>query len=95
MSEDLDVIKDEESVSRTPQGLAETRVYNFFDRDPYTRRHRSRSIIGVIDPLHLTGTIKSAINTGNTSGAGGFPHSSSVASNLSTHGLARLGSAEL
>lgn len=46
--ENLEVVMDDDpllpQVSRHPKGVGEALVLNFFDRDPYTRRHRSRSM---------------------------------------------------
>lgn len=46
--ENLEVVMDDDpllpQVSRHPKGVGEALVMNFFDRDPYTRRHRSRSM---------------------------------------------------
>lgn len=46
--ENLEVVMDDDplmpQVSRHPKGVGEALVTNFFDRDPYTRRHRSRSM---------------------------------------------------
>lgn len=39
--------------------LPETLVFNFFEKDPYTRRHRSRSMAGLNLPMnHGTGAPK-------------------------------------
>ena len=46
--ENLEVVMDDDpllpQVTRHPKGVGEALVTNFFDRDPYTRRHRSRSM---------------------------------------------------
>eukprot|EP00903_Cladosiphon_okamuranus_P016860 g15546.t3 len=46
--ENVEVVMDDDpllpQVSRRPRGVGEALVFNFFDRDPYTRRHRSRSM---------------------------------------------------
>lgn len=105
MSDDLEVIMDEDPTaavaSRQPRGVGEALVYNFFDRDPYTRRHRSRSLIGMYDPDLVPGATLPAEHVGHA-GYGGYTGgkisivpSASVGSNLSAHGLTRLGSAEL
>ncbi len=55
MSDDMDVVMDEDplvpEVSRHPKGVGEALVLNFFGRDPYTRRHRSRSMADINLPL--------------------------------------------
>lgn len=46
MSDDLEVILEEDPVvPNYKPNLPEALVYNFFERDPYTRRHRSRSMM--------------------------------------------------
>lgn len=55
MSDDLDVVMDADplmpQVSRYPKGVGEALVHSFFDRDPYTRRHRSKSLVDVPNPI--------------------------------------------
>lgn len=55
MSDDVDVIMEEDplvpQVSRHPKGVGEALVLNFLDRDPYTRRHRSRSMADINLPM--------------------------------------------
>lgn len=63
MSDDLEVILEEDPVvpSQKPN-LPEALMYNFFERDPYTRRHRSRSMaeqhanvpVGHVDGIGIT-----------------------------------------
>lgn len=57
MSDDMDVVMDDDplrsDVSRHPTGVGEALVYNFFDRDPYTRRHRSKSLAEFTAPAPM------------------------------------------
>ena len=54
MSDDLEVIMRDECAAdggtKQPLGMGEALVYNFFERDPYTRRHRSRSMADISVP---------------------------------------------
>lgn len=56
MSDDLEVVLEEDPIpanakSNVPQALK----YDFFQRDPYTRRHRSKSMATVRDVLPMAG----------------------------------------
>lgn len=65
-------------VSRHPKGMGEALVMSFFDRDPYTRRHRSRSMAefpasmpGEIGPTAAaTGAVVNGVGNGY---GGGVP----------------------
>lgn len=86
MSDDLEVIMDEDPFlpthSRHPQGVEEALIYNFFDRDPYTRRHRSRSMADIAVPnavLHeavisSSGAVNGVANNSNSNGNGNTLH---------------------
>lgn len=73
--ENLEVVMDDDplmpNVSRHPKGVGEALVLNFFDRDPYTRRHRSRSMAEFPDPTaDLVPTAATAGAIGNDVGNG-------------------------
>lgn len=94
MSDDMDVVMDEDplmpQVSRHPKGMGEALVISFFDRDPYTRRHRSRSMAEIPHPLPDSNAI---VATAVTNGGGVL----STASGEYEHGggVPRLTSAEV
>lgn len=68
--ENLEVVMDDDpllpQVSRHPKGVGEALVLNFFDRDPYTRRHRSRSMAEFPVPMpNVVPTAATAGDVGN------------------------------
>lgn len=73
MSDDLEVIMEDECApdagTKQPQGVGEALVYNFFERDPYTRRHRSRSVGDISIPEIPVSVAANAV--GNANGAAG------------------------
>lgn len=83
MSDDMDVVMDDDplrpQVSRHPKGVGEALVFNFFDRDPYTRRHRSRSMAEFTGPTPMdTAANAAAAGTSTTGNSVGNGHGSGV-----------------
>lgn len=64
MSDDLEVIM-EDAGAKQPQGVGEALVYNFFERDPYTRRHRSRSVGDIAIPEIPASVAASVVGVSN------------------------------
>lgn len=95
MSDDMDVVMDEDpllpQVSRHPKGVGEALVINFFDRDPYTRRHRSRSMAEVTYPS----PDNTAMATAVTNGGGVLSTASASVEHEHGGGVPRLTSAEV
>lgn len=76
MSDDIDVVMDDDplrpQVSHHPKGVGEALVFNFFDKDPYTRRHRSRSMVEhpAPAPMNVAATAATAVVGANGNGVG-------------------------
>lgn len=83
--------------SRHPNGVGEALIYNFFDRDPYTRRHRSRSMAEIYDPMPPHGVSPAAVNgVGNGVTSNGANNGVPIPSvHTVGNGVVRLMSAEL
>ncbi|CAM9131904.1 unnamed protein product [Laminaria digitata] len=75
MSDDLEVIMRDECAAdagtKQPQGMGEALVYNFFERDPYTRRHRSRSMADITVPEVPNAVAAAIMGRGNNANGGG------------------------
>lgn len=75
MSDDLEVIMRDECAAgagtKQPQGMGEALVYNFFERDPYTRRHRSRSMADISVPEVPDAVAANIVGRGSMNGAAG------------------------
>ncbi|CBN74518.1 putative sulfate permease family protein [Ectocarpus siliculosus] len=85
MSDDMDVVMDEDplvpQVSRHPKGVGEALIINFFDRDPYTRRHRSRSMAEVAYPSPDDAVVATAVTNGGgvlSTASGDYDHGGGV-----------------
>lgn len=85
MSDDMDVVMEEDplvpQVSRHRKGVGEALVINFFDRDPYTRRHRSRSMAEVTYPSPDDAVVATAVTNGGgvlSTASGEYEHGGGV-----------------
>lgn len=97
MPDDLEVIMDEGTHERAKSrlgGVGDALVYNFFDRDPFTRRHRSRSVGGIMDvmPHHEPSVAVNGLGGGVATNGNG-----NIGSSTHAHGtgVVRLMSAEM
>lgn len=74
MSDDLDVVMEADplmpEVKRYPRGVGEALVHSFFDRDPYTRRHRSKSMVDFPQPVSAVTPVAMAAAAENGAGSG-------------------------
>lgn len=101
MSDDLEVIMDDDPLmpgpSAHPHGAEDAPMYYFFDRDPYTHRHRSRSMVDVYaDTAPSSAAAVRGFGTNGGTAAGGLVNgTSNHAGSGAVNGHVRLTSAEV